>query len=58
MKDRRKIREPFGFRDGISQPRLVIHGGPKHDRYAIKVGEFLLGHEDEDGCSGPTHGNR
>ena len=55
MKDRRKIREPFGFRDGISQPRIA-EPGDKGQPDAIRVGEFLLGHEDEDGSWGPAYG--
>ncbi len=55
VKDRRKIREPFGFRDGISQPRIAEHGD-KGQPDAIRVGEFLLGHEDEDGSWGPAYG--
>jgi Dyp-type peroxidase family len=42
--------EPFGFRDGISQP--AIEGGAQRvlpGQSVIKAGEFLLGHVDEYG---------
>jgi Dyp-type peroxidase family len=40
--------EPFGFRDGISQPAvlgLTRRAGP--DGHLIKMGEFVLGYKDE-----------
>ena len=42
-------REPFGFRDGISQPPVIglTHRPPWRDQELIKTGEFLLGYEDE-----------
>ena len=42
--------EPFGFRDGISQP--AIEGGAQKllpGQSLLKAGEFLLGHVDEYG---------
>ncbi|HSU88573.1 MAG TPA: Dyp-type peroxidase, partial [Terriglobia bacterium] len=44
----RDMREPFGYRDGISQP--AIDGAPKRNipgQDVLKAGEFLLGHADE-----------
>ena len=42
--------EPFGFRDGISQPVIVgTAGKPLPGQSVLKAGEFLLGHEDEYG---------
>ncbi|MCT9083261.1 Dyp-type peroxidase [Streptomyces fulvoviolaceus] len=36
--------EPFGFRDGLSQPGIEgRHGDGRHDR-ALPAGEFVLGH--------------
>jgi Dyp-type peroxidase family len=35
-------KEPFGFRDGISQPRVAGFGGG--DRSGLATGEFLLGY--------------
>lgn len=46
--DRSSATEPFGFRDGISQPPVEgvdhTHNG---DEKPIKVGEFVLGYENE-----------
>lgn len=40
--------EPFGFRDGISQPRVSgLLGRRKHAETAINTGEFVLGYENE-----------
>lgn len=40
--------EPFGFRDGISQPHLKgLSGRRKHIETAINTGEFVLGYENE-----------
>jgi Dyp-type peroxidase family len=41
--------EPFGFRDGISQPAILGLTGrrKRHMLDPVKTGEFLLGHEDE-----------
>jgi Dyp-type peroxidase family len=47
---RRDANEPFGFRDGISQP--AIEGGAQKllpGQSMLKAGEFLLGHVDEYG---------
>src|SRR5260370_40938717 len=42
--------EPFGFRDGISQPKVIglTKSGPTVGEL-IKTGEFVLGYEDESG---------
>jgi Dyp-type peroxidase family len=49
--------EPFGFRDGISQPPIRDpKAGPyrrEGDREPIRPGEFVLGYEDEGGCLPP-----
>lgn len=49
-------REPFGFRDGISQPPAIglTHRPPWRDQELIKTGEFLLGHENEYGLNPPV----
>lgn len=39
--------EPFGFRDGISQPPIVGFSTDLNDGELIKTGEFLLGYENE-----------
>jgi Dyp-type peroxidase family len=47
---RQGANEPFGFRDGISQP--AIEGGAQKllpGQSSLKAGEFLLGHVDEYG---------
>lgn len=46
---RHYLREPFGFRDGIGQPRVeglqrVRGGGQAADDAEIPLGEFVLGH--------------
>jgi deferrochelatase/peroxidase EfeB len=52
-----EMREPFGFRDGLSQPRVegiaeyTTASGP-----IIRTGEFILGHENEYGILPPTPG--
>jgi Dyp-type peroxidase family len=44
-------REPFGFRDGVSQPAIRDpHAGPHPRDPEIRPGEFVLGYEDEGGC--------
>ena len=45
-------REPFGFRDGLSQPLIAdSHAGREHpdSRHLVKLGEVLLGYEDNAG---------
>lgn len=41
--------EPFGFRDGISQPAVIglVNRPPLSKSELIKTGEFLLGYENE-----------
>lgn len=47
--------EPFGFRDGVSQPAIegVTHAA-KPGQAIIKPGEFILGYENEYGQPTPT----
>ncbi len=49
--DKGGVVEHFGFRDGISQPRIEGFREAKHEAPdgvgAIKMGEFLLGYENE-----------
>ncbi len=46
--DRSSAREPFGFRDGISQPAIEgVDHTQKGDEQPIKAGEFVLGYENE-----------
>lgn len=61
MKDRRgqpdDDHEPFGFRDGVSQP--VIKGtrpvdDPGQDIHLVEPGEFVLGYPDNRGDTPPT----
>jgi Dyp-type peroxidase family len=54
--DRADSREPFGFRDGISQPPVIglAHKPPWRHQELIKTGEFLLGHENEYGIVPPV----
>ena len=40
-------REPFGFRDGISQPTIPGLGREDTPANTIKAGEFVLGYENE-----------
>jgi Dyp-type peroxidase family len=44
-------KEPFGFRDGISQPPVegsgIVHTNPRDP--SLKAGEFVLGYRDETG---------
>jgi Dyp-type peroxidase family len=49
-------KEPFGFRDGISQPAVIglSHRPPFSKTELIKTGEFLLGHENEYGQIAPV----
>jgi Dyp-type peroxidase family len=42
-------REPFGFRDGISQPTVAGLGRTDTPANTIKAGEFVLGYENEYG---------
>jgi Dyp-type peroxidase family len=44
-------REHFGFRDGIGQPEVADPGAPrdKNGRYAVPLGEFVMGYDDADG---------
>ena len=42
-------REPFGFRDGISQPTIPGLGREDTPANTIKAGEFVLGYENEYG---------
>jgi hypothetical protein len=42
-------REPFGFRDGISQPILAGLGGKGREGDVLKNGEFVLGYVNEYG---------
>jgi Dyp-type peroxidase family len=48
-------REPFGFKDGISQPAVEgsLIKGSNHLEGALKAGEFVLGYPDEDGALAP-----
>ncbi|MBV8773800.1 MAG: hypothetical protein JO166_15955, partial [Deltaproteobacteria bacterium] len=49
-------REPFGFRDGISQPAVVglVNRPPLNKDELISTGEFLLGYENEYGQLAPV----
>jgi Dyp-type peroxidase family len=48
--DRGDLTEPFGFRDGISQPSPIgLIGKSSKHRDLIKTGEFVLGYQDEKG---------
>jgi Dyp-type peroxidase family len=42
-------REPFGFRDGISQPTIPGLGREDKPDNTVKAGEFVLGYENEYG---------
>jgi Dyp-type peroxidase family len=47
--------EPFGFRDGISQPTVeAVTHAPTDPNLLIKTGEFVLGYEDEYGKPPPS----
>ena len=50
------ITEPFGWVDGISQPKIrgVSWGRPKDDLNIVEAGEFILGYEDNRGYFPPT----
>jgi len=54
--------EPFGFRDGISQPPIRDpKAGPTRrdgDGVPLRPGEFVLGYEDEGGCLAAGPGER
>jgi Dyp-type peroxidase family len=41
--------EPFGFRDGISQPLLAELASPSTGERTVRVGEFVLGYPNEYG---------
>jgi Dyp-type peroxidase family len=49
-------REPFGFRDGISQPAIEGSGipGTNPKERSLKAGEFVFGYPDETGSLPPT----
>ncbi len=48
--DRDDLTEPFGFRDGISQPAVEgLAGKSSKHRDLIKTGEFVLGYKDGKG---------
>jgi Dyp-type peroxidase family len=49
-------KEPFGFRDGISQPAIEGSGIPGDNPYdpPLKAGELVLGYEDELGAISPA----
>jgi Dyp-type peroxidase family len=52
LTSRKSEREPFGFRDGLSQPLIAdSHAGREHpdSRHLVKLGEVLLGYEDNAG---------
>jgi Dyp-type peroxidase family len=51
-------REPFGFRDGISQPLVegVTKQEPSDQNFLIATGEFVLGYNDEYNKPPPTVG--
>ena len=42
-------RNPFGFKDGLHNPRIEASGANAHQGYGppVKAGEFLLGYPDE-----------
>ena len=48
-------RNPFGFKDGLSQPAIEGSGipGTNHQEPPIKAGEFILGYPDETGSLPP-----
>jgi Dyp-type peroxidase family len=48
-------REPFGFKDGISQPGIEGSGipGTNSKERPLKAGEFFFGHPDETGSVSP-----
>lgn len=48
-------REPFGFKDGISQPAIEGSGIPGTNPHEVplKAGEFVLGYQDETGDTLP-----
>jgi len=49
------LREPFGFRDGLSQPAVEgFHQKSPKGQNLIRLGEFLLGYEDEYGYVPPS----
>jgi deferrochelatase/peroxidase EfeB len=49
--DRGRRTEPFGFRDGISQPRIRgVHARSPVEAMNAEPGEFLLTHRNDDGA--------
>ena len=52
-----RVREPFGFADGISQPRIRGSGRPAGDAQTIHMvepGEFIIGYPDNLGYLPPS----
>ena len=52
-----RVREPFGFADGISQPRIRGAGRPAEDAQTIHMvepGEFIIGYPDNLGYLPPS----
>jgi deferrochelatase/peroxidase EfeB len=49
-------RDPFGFKDGISQPAIEGSGipGTNPHEMPLKAGEFILGYQDETGDVAPV----
>jgi Dyp-type peroxidase family len=49
------LTEPFGFRDGISQPQVIglVHKPPWRAEELIATGEFIFGHKNEYGVITP-----
>jgi Dyp-type peroxidase family len=49
-------RDPFGFKDGISQPAVEGSGIPGSNPHEapLKAGEFILGYQDETGDRAPV----
>jgi Dyp-type peroxidase family len=49
------LNEPFGFRDGISQPQVIglVHKPPWRAKELIEPGEFILGHNNGYGVITP-----
>ena len=54
---RTAIRDPFGYVDGISQPRikgLVKRAEAEDERHLVEAGEFILGYRDNRGYFPPS----
>ncbi|MCB1488105.1 MAG: hypothetical protein KDJ88_11685 [Bauldia sp.] len=52
-----RVREPFGFADGISQPRIrgISRGGdPAQATHLVEAGEFVIGYPDNLGYLPPS----